>query len=326
LKALITGATGFIGSHLAQTLISRGDSVRCLVRKTSNVSDLRRLPVELAEGDITDRDSLDRAVAEVDIIYHLGGITKAKTEAAYFKINADGSRLLYESCLAHNPHVRRIVHVSSLAAVGPSTPERPLNEDDPPRPITYYGKSKWEGEKYAHEYAKHLPVTIIRPPAVYGPREKDIFIYFQLIHRHIRPILGIQKKYLSLVYSQDLIDAILLAGDHPASVGQTYFVDDGCVYTWRAISDTLAHVMDKWTLPLFVPEFAVQGVGYVVEFLSQWSKRPAVLNRQKIIELKQLAWTCSSRKLQDELGFQSKFDFERGARASVEWYKKEKWL
>ncbi len=326
MKALITGATGFIGSHVAQTLVSRGDSVRCLVRKTSNLSDLRRLPVELMEGDITDRESLDRAVAEVDIIFHLGGITKAKSEAAYFKINADGCRLLYESCLAHNPHVGKIVHVSSLAAVGPSTTDRPLTEEDPARPLTYYGKSKWEGEKYAHAYAQHLPVTIIRPPAVYGPRERDILIYFQLIHRHIRPILGFRKKYLSMVYAQDLVDAIILAGDHADSIGQTYFVDDGRVYTWQDISETLARVMGRWTVPLFVPESVVHGLGYVMEFLSRWSKNPAVLNRQKIIELRQPAWTCSSAKIQQKLGFQAKYDFEQGARASAEWYANEGWL
>lgn len=326
MKALITGATGFIGSHLAETLAQRGDSVRCLVRKTSDVSDLRRLPVEFIEGDITDRASLDRAVGEVDVIYHLGGITKAKTEAIYFKINADGSRLLYEACLAHNPHVGKIVHVSSLAAAGPATPGRPLTEDDPARPITYYGKSKWEGEKYAHEYSKHLPVTVIRPPAVYGPREKDILIYFQLIHRHIRPILGVRKKYLSMIYSDDLVDAIVRAGNDPASTGQTYFVDDGNVYTWQDVSDMLSRVMNRWTVPLFVPEFTVYAIGLSVEFFLQWSKTAPVLNRQKVIELKQAAWTCSSAKIRRELGFQPRFSFEDGARITAEWYRKMGWL
>lgn len=326
MKALITGATGFIGGHLAETLVKRGDSVRCLVRKTSDVTELRRLPVELAEGDITDRESLDRSVGEVDVIYHLGGITKAKTEAAYFKINADGSRLLYEACLANNPHVAKIVHVSSLAAAGPAEPGRPLTEDDPARPITSYGKSKWEGEKYAHEYSKHLPVTVIRPPAVYGPREKDILIYFQLIHRHVRPVLGLRKKYLSMIYSDDLVEAIVRAGDDPASAGQTYFVDDGQIYTWQDISDILSRVMDRWTIPLFVPEFAVHGVGLTVEFFSRWSKNAPVLNRQKIIELKQSAWTCSSEKIRRELGFQPKFQFEQGAKLTAEWYRRAGWL
>lgn len=325
MKALITGATGFIGSHLAETLCLRGDQVRCLVRRTSDLRDLQKLPVEFVEGDITDRESLDRAVSGVDVIYHLGGITKARKEATYFKINADGSRLLYEGCSQVNRSIQRIVHVSSLAAAGPSRPGVPKRESDPCTPITFYGKSKWEGEKYAIEYSKQLPITILRPPAVYGPREKDIRIYFQLIHRHLRPILGLRKKFLSLVYSQDLVDAIVLAGDHPKAVGETFYVDDGHVYSWGDLSSVLAEVMRKWTLPLFVPQSLVVGLGYAAEWISQMSDKPAILNRQKILELRQTAWTCSSEKIRRLLGFQSRYDLRAGARLTAAWYEENGW-
>lgn len=326
MKSLITGATGFIGSHLAEALIQKGHDVRCVVRRTSDLTWLKNLPIELAEGDITDRDSLIPAVKGVDFIFHLGGITKAKKESTYFKINADGSRLLYEVCREHNPVVKKIVHVSSQAAAGPSSVHRLRTENDPPQPLTFYGKSKLEGEKYAVEYSKFLPITIIRPPAVYGPREKDIFIYFKLIDRHWKPILGMKKKYLSLIYVHDLVDAIVLAAENPAGLGQTYFVDDGNIYSWSDLSDGIKKSMNRWTLPLFVPDTLTVAVAYVSEFFSQFSSKPAVLNRQKIIELRQQAWTTSSEKIRKELGFVSKFDWMRGCEETVKWYREHGWL
>ncbi|NUM79891.1 NAD(P)-dependent oxidoreductase [bacterium] len=326
MKSLITGATGFIGSHLAEALIQKGHDVRCIVRRTSDLTWLKNLPVEFVEGDITDRDSLIPAVQGADYIFHLGGITKAKKESTYFKINADGSRLLYEVCREYNPVVKKIVHVSSQAAAGPSSANRPRTENDPPQPLTYYGKSKLEGEKYAVEYSKFLPITILRPPAVYGPREKDIFIYFKLIDRHWKPILGMKKKYLSLIYVHDLVDAIMLAAENPGGLGQTYFVDDGRIYSWADLSDGIKKVMDRWTLPLFVPETLTVAVAYVSEFFSQFSSKPAVLNRQKIIELRQQAWTTSSEKIRNELGFVSKFDWQRGCEETIKWYRENMWL
>jgi dihydroflavonol-4-reductase len=326
LRALVTGATGFIGSHLAGTLLAKGYSVACVVRQTSDLTELKNLNVAFVEGDITDRESLVTAVRQADIIFHLGGITKAKSESAYFKINADGSRILYEVCLEHNPQVQKIVHVSSLAAAGPADPEKPRTESDPADPLTFYGKSKWEGEKYAMEYGKKLPITIIRPPAVYGPREKDIFFYFQLIGWHIMPRLGLGNKYLSLIYVDDLVDAILLAAESPQSNGQTYYVDDGRIYTWQDLSAAIRSAMQTWTVPIVVPEFVIIVIAYLAEFLSLFSKKPALLNRQKTIELRQKAWTSSSEKIRRELGFKNKFDLERGCKETAAWYRSHRWL
>ncbi len=326
MKVLVTGATGFIGSHLVEALLAKGYSVACTVRPTSDRTWLEHLDISLISGDITDRESLIPAVKDADYIFHLGGITKAKSESAYFKINADGSRILYEVCWQHNPNVKKIVHVSSLAAAGPAEEGKPRIESDPENPLTYYGKSKWEGEKYAIEYGKKLPVTILRPPAVYGPREKDIFFYFRLIRHHWMPLLGFKKKYLSLIYAHDLVSAIVLAAESPHSAGQTYFVDDGRIYTWQDLSSAIRAAMHTWTIPLPIPEWVIIAVAYLAEFFSRFSKKPALLNRQKIIELRQKAWTTSSEKIRRELGFESQYDLERGCRETVDWYQKEGWL
>jgi len=326
LKALVTGATGFIGSHLVEALLKKGYDVSCTVRKTSDVAWLKSLPVQLIEGDITDRDSMIPAVKNMDYIFHLGGVTKAKNEALYYKVNADGARILYEVCNEFNPQVRKIVHVSSLAAAGPAEIGRPRIESDLENPITDYGKSKREGEKYALQYSRHLPITIIRPPAVYGPREQDLLIYFRLVHRHWRPILGLKARYVSMIYSQDLVDAIILAAERSAGAGQIYFVDDGKIYTWTHISLNIQGAMRTWTLPLFVPESLTVILGYLFEFFSKFSPKHAILNRQKIIEIRQRAWTCSSEKIRKELGFQHQFDLTAGCDETVKWYRQNGWL
>jgi nucleoside-diphosphate-sugar epimerase len=326
MKALVTGATGFIGSHVAEALVRRGLKVLCTVRPTSDRTWLQGLDVTLVEGDVTDRDSLIPAVSVADYIFHVGGITKAKKESMYYKVNADGSRVLYEVCLEHNPHVKKIVHVSSLAAAGPSEVGRPRMETDPPRPLTIYGRSKFEGEKYALEYMKSLPITILRPPAVYGPREKDILFYFQAMRRHLRPMVGFKPKYLSLIYVRDLVRAIMLAAESPRSAGEVYFVDDGRIRTWTEFAGTIHEHLPTWTFPVTVPESLLTVVAFVAEFLAQFSPRPALLNRQKMIELRQVAWTCSSEKIRRELGFEPEYTLERGCAETIQWYREQGWL
>jgi nucleoside-diphosphate-sugar epimerase len=326
LKALITGATGFIGSHLAEALIEKGYEVTCTVRRTSDLTWLKDLNVKLVEGDITDRDSLIEPIRNADYIFHSGGITKAKNESAYYKINADGSRILYEVCHEVNPGIKKIVHISSLAAGGPSAIGRPRLETDPDRPLTYYGKSKLEGEKYAVQYSKELPVTIIRPPAVYGPREKDIFFYFQLINARLRPVLGWRKKYLSLVYVKDLVHAILLAAESPKSSGQMYYVDDGRIYTWQELSGGIQKAIGKFAVPVFVPEILITAAAYAGDLFAAFSKKPALLNRQKIVELKQKSWATSSEKIRKDLGFVPAYDLDKGCAETAQWYREHSWL
>ncbi len=326
MKVLVTGSTGFIGSHLVSALLKKNYKVFCSVRRSSDRAWLKDLDVTFVDADITERESLVPAVSVVDMIFHVGGVTKAKKESTYYKINADGSRVLYEVCLAHNPNIQKIIHVSSLAAVGPSAPGAPRQESDPPNPLTYYGKSKLEGERYAVEYMKSLPITIIRPPAVYGPKEKDILFYFQLMKRHVKPVLGFSEKELSMIYVDDLVDGIVLAAESPKSAGQTYFVDDGRCYTWRQLSQVIQESLDTWTVPVVIPEGLVNGVAYAAEFLSKFSRSPALLNRQKVIELRQRAWTCSSAKIRNDLGFVSRFSLEDGCRETVSWYRDHHWL
>ncbi|MCB0834273.1 MAG: NAD-dependent epimerase/dehydratase family protein [Bacteroidetes bacterium] len=326
MKALITGSNGFIGSHLTERLVADGVNVRCLVRPTSDLSNLEGVEVEYIFGDITEPGSLRQAVEGMDYVFHLGGITKAIDEKGYFDVNANGTRNLLDACVRYNPRVQRVVVVSSLAAGGPARADRPRVESDSDSPVTPYGRSKKAGDDLAVQYADRLPITILRPPAVYGPREKDILIFFKLVSIHLRPQIGFSSKYLSVIFVSDLVEAVVLSSASSGPSGSIYYVDDGEIHTWQSFSSAICRALETWALPLVVPESAVRMTGLFSEWISNWSGKPAVLNRQKVIELTQPSWATSSQKIRKELGFESKVALDAGCRLTVEWYRKRSWI
>ena len=225
-KALVTGSNGFVGSHLVEDLLSRGYEVSCLVRKTSNLRWIEGLKVSFVYGELKDKESLKKAVKSQDFVFHLGGLTKAQNSNDYYKANHLGTKNLVEATLESNPGIKRFVYVSSQAAVGPGKDITPLNEDSPCNPVTDYGKSKLLGEKAVLSYKDKLPITIIRPSGIYGPRDTEIFIFFKLIKNHIKPLFGFRENYLSLVYVKDLVFGICLTAESKKAIGQTYFIAD----------------------------------------------------------------------------------------------------
>ena len=187
--ALVTGGQGFIGSHLCGRLISAGHRVRVLARPSSGLTNLDGLPVEVVRGDLTGDGSLAQAVAGVDWVFHLAGALKGFSQEELLRVNRDGTKRLVEACAAHTPDLSRFVLVSSLAAAGPSASGGlPRTEDAPPAPLTWYGKSKLEAEMVVLKAG--LPFTILRPPIVFGPRDRDVFSYFQIAKAGVLPIPG----------------------------------------------------------------------------------------------------------------------------------------
>jgi nucleoside-diphosphate-sugar epimerase len=325
-KALVTGATGFIGSHLAELLSSRGTFVRCLVRSTSNTRWLNHLPVEYADGDLFNAQALRDAVAGVDVIYHSAGLTKAKTAEEYIRANATGTRNLLEAAAAHNPGLRRFVHVSSQAAAGPSPTRTPITEEAPARPITSYGRSKWMAEQECHRLMNALPVTIVRPPAVYGPRDQDVFAFFQTMGRGLQPMVGLRDTYVSLIHVLDLVRGFVLAGESPKTVGQTYFITSNEVYNWKQIGEITRRVMDVRAISLRIPKAAVYGIAAVAQALASFGEKPALLNVEKARDMVQDYWTCDHRKALRDFGYEQEIGIEEGIRSTVTWYADQGWL
>ena len=325
-KVLVTGANGFVGSHLVEGLLDKGYQVRCLVRKTSNLKWLSGLELEYVYGDIAQKDSLKEAIRNVDFIFHSAGLTKAKTREDYFKANAEGTKNLIETCMAENPKLKRFIYIGSQAAVGPGIDMRPTDETASCRPVTYYGESKLEGEKIALNYVDRLPITIIRPPAVYGPRDTDMLGFFKVVNSGFRICFGWGESYITLVYVKDLVDGIILAAENPKAVGQTYFIADDRVYSWKEAFKIIAEALNKRTVPVRIPKSLVFFLSFLAEkFCLLLGKTPA-LNTQKTKEITQRYWGLDISKAKTELGFIPKFPLDKGAVETVKWYREKGWL
>jgi nucleoside-diphosphate-sugar epimerase len=325
-RALVTGGSGFVGSHLVEGLLDRGYRVRCLVRRTSNLRWLAGLDVEYVYGDVVEKNSLEGVVKDMDLIFHCAGLTKAKNREEYFRANAEGTKNVVEGCLKINRGIQRLVYISSQAAVGPGDDKEPLNEEAPCQPVTDYGESKLEGEENVLQHVSELPITVVRPPAVYGPRDTDVLGFFKVANRGFRISFGRGVSYLSLVYVKDLIDGIILAAENPKSIGETYFVADDSVYSWPEAFKVIAKVLNKRTMPLKIPKSPVFLLAFISESFSKLLGRTAVFNTQKAREITQRYWILDVSKAKAELGFSPEYDLERGAEETVKWYKEQGWL
>jgi nucleoside-diphosphate-sugar epimerase len=326
LKALVTGGTGFIGSHLVEALLQRGVQVRCLLRKTSDLKWLKGLPIEMTFGDCSDKTSLREAVKDIDQIFHLAGITKAVKGKTYFEINAFGTENLIRVCLENNPHIQKFLYLSSQAAVGPCRNGNKKKESDPCEPISLYGQSKRLGEELALVHAHELPLLILRPSAVYGPREKDIYTFFKFVSKRIKPCLNSQVQRISLCYVQDVIQAILLAAESQTKSGEIFFLSDGTDYRIEEIGDIFAQAMEVTALRIRIPKQMILGIAFLSEYFSKISRRPSLISKGKAKEMVQEDWTCDITKAKTILGFQPQFQLSQGARLTYQWYKKQKWL
>lgn len=326
MKALITGGNGFIGSFLIESLLEKGYEIRCLVRKTSNLRWVSHLPINFIYGDVNTPESLVPAVTDCDFIFHLGGVTRARDDAGYFKVNATGTENLLNACIRHAPNLKKFILVSSLAAAGPSPDLRPLTETRPSAPISPYGRSKAAAEKITLSFQDQIPVTILRPPPVYGPRDRDVFEIFRYIKWGIKPRIAGFQRLTSFIYVQDLVDGMLLAAKKTEAAGQIYFLCNDSYYTWEEIANAIEMALGKRAFSLSLPVAGMRLLAVVNEFLTRFANRPALLNRDKVQEMEQRAWICDNRKAKAELGFQPQFSLEQGCRITAQWYQNQGWL
>jgi nucleoside-diphosphate-sugar epimerase len=325
MKALVTGGTGFIGSHLVEALVQRGYEVICLVRQTSNLQWLKTLPVKCVYGNLLNKASLLPLVKDVDFVYHVAGLTKSPDKTGYYQANFSATKNLIELVAQVRPDLKRFVHISSLAAVGPSHNGGIVTEDTPCQPITDYGRSKLKGEEAVRTYLAALPITIIRPPVVYGPRDKDLFLYFKALRYGIKPLIGI-KKHISIIHVQDLVEGIIQAGENPDAAAKTYFManDESC--TMDYLSDLVRLSIKRSVITLRVPDSLVYFLAGISEYVAWLSGKTTIFNRQKAREIAQPAWVCNNHRAKNELGFKTGIPIEQGIKQTAEWYYRNNWL
>ena len=322
----MTGGTGFIGSHAVEQLIAEGFHVRCLIRPhQTNLRWLQDLPVDLVKTDLMNYASTLKSIEDAEYIIHIAGTTKAKRKNEFFTGNVSTTNNLL-SAASQSKHLKKFCFISSLTAVGPSPMGIPLNETTPCHPITAYGKSKLEAERLCKNYSEKMPIVIIRPPAVFGPRDTDIFEIFKWVNNGLKPVLGSSAKTLSLVYAPDLAKGIIRATFDERTIGETYNIADPTIFTFTSIMNHLATFVHKRTIQVHLPKGLVYSMAGFAQFVSLLSKRPAVLNIEKARDLLQKHWVCDPHKIQEHIGFQTLTSIYDGVNKTFQWYKENGWL
>lgn len=323
----ITGATGFIGSHLVDRLLAQGHTVRVLVRATSNLQWLEGKNISFIEGDIRDQASLDGFLSGADYVYHVAGVVKARDRKEYFEGNEGATRNMLEATKRVAPGVRRFLFVSSQTAAGPAPSlNDATHEDSTCSPITTYGESKLAAERVVREYEGVIPCTIVRPPAVYGPRDTEIFIYFQAVARGLNSMIGFNDKRLSLVHVEDLVSGIILAAEARSSIGQTYFIASESYYSWPEVGAITARALQTRPITIRLPHMIVYSVAAIAQAVAALTGKAATLNVEKARDITQAYWICSIDKAQRELGYVQRYPLEKGIPETIAWYKTQGWL
>jgi len=274
--------------------------------------------LRFAVGDVRDAASLRAAVRGMDSVFHLGAVLFAPDRGTYFEVNARGTTNLLEACRAENPGLRRFVYVSSISAAGPSPAGRPLDEDAPCRPVSDYGRSKLAGEEAVLTAGRTLPVTVIRPPNVLGPRQKELVESIKLLRRRIKPLIGRRRSRTSIAAVTDVVRALALAAEDPRSVGRVYYVTDGRAYTWREITDAIAAAVGLGRIYLPVP-FPVQyAVAAGAEAAASLAGAAPIVSREHIRASRRYDWVYDASRIGRELGFRPSMDMAAAVRAAVE--------
>ena len=326
MKVFVTGATGFIGSHLVEALVQRGAQVRCLVRNRRHLGWVKDLPVEFVVGNCQEKNSLIQGVTDVDQVFHLAGVTTAVKEKTYFEVNALGTENLVQACIENNTRLQKFIYLSSQAAAGPCRRGERKRESDPCEPVSPYGKSKLLGEELALSHSHELPLLILRPCAVYGPRDKGFYALFECLSKGIKPCLSDHDQHISMCYVEDLVRAILLAAETQTESGEILFLSDGHDYRMDEIGDIFAHAMEVSALQLRLSKRMLFGMAFFAECFSRVSGKPSIMNRGKVEEMIQKNWLCDITKARALLGFEPWISLARGAKLAVDWYKEENWL
>ena len=320
-KALVTGANGFIGSHLAEMLVRRGWDVSCLVRRPSGLGWIETLQVRLVRGDCREKATLGPAVEGADYVFHLAGIIDALKWEDYYQANVLGTRNLLEACIERNPGLKKFIYVSSISAAGPSEKGRALTEDDPNRPVSDYGRSKLAAEEAVREFGHRLPFVIIRPPNVIGPRQKELREAIRLVKKRIKPLVGTGEPQTSLCFVRDVVEALILAAERPEADGRIYFLAYPRPYAWTEITDAIQEALGVRRILLKVPYRAQLLVASASEAAARLTGGKPGLTRMNVRAGRKYYWIYDGSRIKKELGFEPGIGLKEAIRETVDWYR-----
>jgi nucleoside-diphosphate-sugar epimerase len=326
--ALVTGANGFVGSNLCELLLERGLRVKALMRPGSKDSNLKDLGVEVVFGQISEPESFSKAIIGVDVVFHVAGLVRERKRGDFKRVNEDAAGFVARCCAERPGGPPRLVLISSQAAVGPAPAlDQPTSEDDEPKPISEYGRSKLGGERAMRAFAHAVPLSIVRPPTVYGPRDTDFYDVFKMAQRGLVLKPGFDTKLYNIVHAVDLAEASLLVAEKGETVegsggGQgVYFAHDGGTYAWEELAAATATALGRSARVLPLPGFLTYGVAAAMTVGSWITGEPPIVNFDKVPEILGSTWICSAQKLHEKLGFEPRYPIAAGLSHTATWYR-----
>lgn len=323
-SAFLTGATGFVGGHLVGELSARGWRLRALVRPTSDTSGVERHGVERIPGSLDDVEALRRGMEGVEVVFHLAAVTAAPDEAGYFRANAEGTRRVVEALRGAEPRPRRLVYLSSYAACGPARGDGPRRADEPPEPLTAYGRSKLAGEEPVRELAEEgVEVVILRAPPVYGPGDRALLPYFRLVKLGVAPAPSGPERRVHMLYVDDLVRALARAAEAPPG---TYAVAEPVEHPWSAIVREISRSLGKRPVRVPLPPALVRLAGSAAERVGDLLGGAGVFNREKAEEMLAPAWVCDLSGSEALLPPAEATPLAEGIGRTAQWYRTNGWL
>lgn len=324
--SVVTGANGFVGSHLVDLLLDKGHKVKCIVRNSSNLRWLKGKDAEIFDCGLFDKGKLADVLKDADYLFHIAGVVKSKKDEGYIKGNVETTKNLLEVIEENQIPIKRVVVLSSQTAGGPSLNGKHITEADTPKPITRYGRSKLAQEEMAKSFMDRIPISIVRPPAIYGERDTEVYLVFKTYYKGLMSLIGFNDKRLSILHVHDVVNGAYLASQAEKAAGEVYYVGSEKYYSWLEVADAIKKATGKKAVVLRLPHFLVYTVAVFAQFFSIFSSKAATFNIEKARDFVQQYWTCDISKAKNDLGYKQEVSLEEGIKRTIDWYKAEKWL
>ena len=328
-KILVTGASGFIGSHIVEEALQQGYDVWAAVRKSSSREFLKDERIHFIELNLSSQQQLEEQLRGhvFDYVVHAAGATKCLHVEDFYRINTEGTKNLVSALMAVGMPLKRFVFISSLSIMGAIHEQQPYQEiceTDTPHPNTAYGRSKLEAEQWLEQM--DFPYVILRPTGVYGPREKDYFMQIKSIKSHMDFAVGFQCQDITFIYVTDVVQAVFLAFEK-GQTGRKYLLSDGEVYQSATFSDYVHEELGRpWWIRVKAPIWLLRIITFCGEYWGRWTKKMTALNNDKFNILRQRNWRCDIEPARRELGFEPKVKLKEGVHRSIAWYKENGWI
>ena len=326
MRAIVTGGAGFIGSHLIEALVADGWDATCLERRGAGPGWVDGLPIAFEPIGLDDPDALRGVLEGADVVFHLAGLTEAVRPADLYRVNTEGTAAVLRAAATWNGSAPRVILMSSLAASGPCRNGAALSPDSVPFPLSHYGNSKLLAEQVVHAFEDRVPTTIVRLPSTYGPREKAVLTLFRMIRRGFALTVGAWNREVSLVYVKDVVGGLIAAARSSDAVGRTYCIAHPERITWADFAAAGGDAIGRAPRLLSLPAPLAQPIAIGCEVAARLARKAAVLNRDRVRELRQERWVCDPSRAIEEIGFEPEWPISRGVEETVDWYREEEWL